>query len=94
MDLSTHKCLEDIEKLDPENLEYLDQNFTIYLADSSEYTLKPNGRTIKLTQNNKEEYIYLAKKAYLASFLPQFEKIKEGFYSLLSAAMLKNITSE
>lgn len=43
MDLSTHKCLEDIEKMDPENLEYLDQNFTIYLPDSSEHVLKPNG---------------------------------------------------
>lgn len=43
MDLSTHKCLEDIETMEPQNLEYIDQNFTVYLSDSTEIIVKPNG---------------------------------------------------
>jgi len=47
-----------------------------------------------LTQKTREEYLYLAKKAYISSFLPQYEKIKEGFYSMLHPGILLNLTCE
>lgn len=67
--------------MDPSGLEYLDQKFTIYTTDSSEQEIKPNGKNIALSHRNREEYILLAKQTYVSSFLPQFEKMKEGFFS-------------
>ena len=59
----------------PLSLEYLEQRFTTCITDSSEQELKRNGRLILVDGCNKEEFIYLAKSAYIQSFLPQLQKI-------------------
>lgn len=51
----------DIEDMEASDLEYLDQKFTVYITDSSEQEIKNNGKKIKLSYKNREEYISLAR---------------------------------
>lgn len=87
-----HFCTEKIEKMQPDHLEYIDETFVTFLLDGSEVELKPNGKNIKLTKENRAEYISLLKQVNFAQFLPAFLKIKEGFYTFFRQGDMINVT--
>ena len=49
VDLNMYSCLKEIEKMDENNLEYLEETFVTNLFDTSATELKPNGKNILLT---------------------------------------------
>lgn len=83
MNHTLYTCLEQIGSMKNEELEYLDQNFVTYMNDGTELELKPGGRDIKLSPDNKEEYISLVKEKTQAMVMLGFEEIKRGFYHYL-----------
>ena len=78
--------------MSPEDLLELDQTFVTILFNGTVIELKPNGKNIKLTEENKAEYLCLLKQVTLSEFIPAFQKIKEGFYTVLRQGDLVNIT--
>jgi len=67
-----------------EELEYLDESFVTFLLDGSEIELKPNGKNITLTAENKYEYLSLIKEKNFSQFIPAFKAIRDGFYMFAS----------
>jgi hypothetical protein len=94
----------DLEFVDADiykNLEWLKQNkgaevlyldFTIaYEANNiiQKYELKPNGSNIMVTDDNKNEFLYLSlKHRMLDSIKPQLEHFLKGFYEVLPSDLL------
>lgn len=52
--------------------------------------LKPNGRTIEVTEDSKQEFVNLYVEWYLnKSIKEQFEPFYDGFYKVLSKESIK-----
>lgn len=68
---------------DSELEDCFDQNFVTLMSDGTEFELKPGGRYIKVTPENKEEYIALVKERTMAMVMVGFEAIKKGFFGYL-----------
>ena len=49
VNLSIYGCLDKIQSLPEEQLEYLDETFVTFGFDGAEIELKPNGKNIQLT---------------------------------------------
>lgn len=84
ININIHVCVEKIEKMPEEELEYLDESFVTFLLDGSEIELKPNGKNITLTAENKYEYLSLIKEKNFSQFMPAFKAIRDGFYMFAS----------
>jgi hypothetical protein len=80
INVNIHVCVEKIEQMPESDLEYLDENFITFLLDGSEIELKPNGRNITLTAENKYEYLSLIKEKNFTQFLPAYKAMRDGFY--------------
>ena len=84
INVNIHVCVEKIEKMPEEELEYLDENFVTFLFDGSEIELKPNGKSITLDGENKYEYLSLIKEKNFAQFMPAYKAMRDGFYLFAS----------
>ena len=80
IDVNIYVCLEKIEKMPEDEIEYLDENFVTFQFDGNLIELKPNGNSITLTAENRYEYISLVKEKYFAQILPAFKSIRDGYY--------------
>lgn len=79
------KIMSDLEKCDvdkplsqEEFEDSFDLNFTILLSDKTEVELIPNGKKTKVTLENKNKYIVLAKAERLREFKSQIESMRYG----------------
>jgi len=79
------KIMNDLEKCDSEKviseedfIDNFDLNFTVLLSDKTEVELIPNGKKTKVTLDNKNKYILLAKAERLREFKSQVESIRYG----------------
>jgi hypothetical protein len=72
-------CLEKIQNMSEDDLEYLEETFLTFLGDGLEYELEVGGKSKRLTIQNKHEYIEKCKQVQLAALIKPFEMIKRGF---------------
>jgi len=83
------KIMSDLEKCDMDKIiteeefaETFDLYFTILLSDKTEIDLIPNGKKTKVTLENKNKYIVLAKAERLREFKFQVESMRYGLMYL------------
>ena len=74
---------------DEESLNQLELNFVIKNSNNKDIELKENGEKIKVTLENLEEFITLAKKARMNEINEQIQNIKNGLYSVIEGNILK-----
>lgn len=78
------KIITDLEKAEEkikteeEFAEVFDLNFTILLSDKTELEIIPNGKRTRVTLENKNKYVLLAKTERLREFKSQVESIRYG----------------
>lgn len=97
ININQYGCIEKIEKMSSDDLEYLDESFTTFLGDGQEYELEFGGKDKKLSSANRHEYIEKSKAMHLYSVMRSFRMIKRGlqetmfpfFYNCLSATELE-----
>lgn len=59
------------------------------------FDLKPNGSLIKVTQNNKHEYVTkMANWIVNVHIEKQFDAFKKGFYRVVTGDMIKLFSAE
>ena len=63
--------------------DFIDEKWQIYLSDGSLRELVPNGKTIPLTFENREEYVRLSIAARLNESKRQMEAVRRGFLSVV-----------
>ncbi|KAA6309810.1 MAG: putative E3 ubiquitin-protein ligase, partial [Streblomastix strix] len=93
IDADAYKSLVFIAENDPSVL-MLDFTLTITEFDQmKEIELKPNGKDIEVTQENKKKYIKLVIKHKLTyNIVRQLREIQKGFHDLLPQGCLKAFT--
>lgn len=79
VNLNQWVCVNKIATMDPTDLEYLEESFCTFLNDGREYELVPNGKQIKLTVENRSQYVALSKSLQISSLMKPFEAIRRGF---------------
>ena len=72
--------------------ELLSENFTIFTCDGREVELKPNGKNIPVTWENKGEWAQLVEEFKLNEFSVQLESIKQGLSSVMPIKLLSLFT--
>ena len=74
---------------DENSINIMDLNFVIKNSNDKDIELKENGQKIKVTINNVEEFLILAKKARINEINEQIKNIKKGLYSVIEGKILK-----
>ena len=80
---------EKLSKKDKIFIDSLGLNFIIKNSNESDIKLKENGQETKVTLENLEEYINLAKKARINEIDNQIKYIKDGLYSAIGKSILQ-----
>lgn len=101
VNLNQWVCINKISTMETQDLEYLEQTFTTFLNDGREYELVPNGKQIKLTVENRGDYVALSKSTQIAALIKPFAAIRRGFvesiypyvYSVLYPSQLEKMIS-
>ena len=95
MDAYCVECLEEIEKIDEKEVDphtfesVVGSSFVTRLTDNSEVELKTNGKSIKVTFENRKEYIQLVEEARLKESLIQIEAVRTGLFKVMPEFLLK-----
>ena len=72
-------CLEKILSMPDQDLDYLEETFTTFLADGQEYELMPGGKQRRLTVANRHEYVHRCRQVVLDSLRKPLEHLRRGF---------------
>eukprot|EP01017_Pseudomicrothorax_dubius_P006610 TRINITY_DN11923_c0_g1_i3.p1 TRINITY_DN11923_c0_g1~~TRINITY_DN11923_c0_g1_i3.p1 ORF type:complete len:524 (+),score=146.30 TRINITY_DN11923_c0_g1_i3:65-1636(+) len=97
IDRLTVQVLQDLENIEEKGItketfdDCFDYCFVTNLSDGSEYVLVPNGKEIRVTFENRREFIALTTEARINESRIQMEYIRKGFYSIIpngAAALL------
>ena len=72
-------CLEKILSMPDQDLDYLEETFTTFLADGQEYELMPGGKQRRLTVANRHEYVHRCRQVLLHSLRKPLEHLRSGF---------------
>jgi HECT-domain (ubiquitin-transferase) len=92
VNLNQYVCLEKIISMTEEEIEYLEETFTTFLADGKEYDLEINGRDKKLTIQNRGEYIEKCKQIHLQQLEKPFWYIRNGFKDYIAHYRYMHLT--
>jgi HECT-domain (ubiquitin-transferase) len=79
VNLNQWVCINKISTMEPQELEYLEESFCTFLNDGREYELLPNGKNIKLTVENRSQYVSLSKALHISALMKPFYSMRRGF---------------
>lgn len=79
ININQYVCIEKIQTMSEEDLEYLEETFVTFLCDGQECELEKGGRNKKLTALNRKEFIEKTKQIHLSHLRKPFEMIRRGF---------------
>lgn len=93
------QCLEDIANIEKKGVNtnsftsVIDTCFVTRLSDGTEKELKKGGRDIRVTFENRQEYVNLVEEIRLAEGQLQMKSIKIGMYKIVPQSLVKLYSS-
>lgn len=91
-----YNSLVNLRKCTEEDLEFLDQNFTADIeihGRKMNFDLKPNGKNIKVTKENVDEFIETYSRFLMVDAIDsEFNAFSEGFYSIITYENVRQMT--